>query len=101
VEIKKISNTLVKWKTNQTLDKELFKITNPETVFLTSYHKIRGPDGRFLEAMLSGLPLAKKTEVCSGDFYEIFHIHVDDWKNNNLIVNGGTVVESWSGEFST
>jgi hypothetical protein len=99
--IKKISNRKIRWEENLSDDKRIFKIEGPEPIYLTGYHKVRLDDGTFQEAHNCYLPFAKKEEYVdkNGDF-EIYHIHVDDWSNNHLIVNGGKVVESWSGEYS-
>jgi len=101
VPIVKISNRKIKWRENLSDDKKIFKIDGAEPIYLTGYHKVRLEDGTFQEAHNCYLPYAKKEEyVDETDCFEIFHIHVDDWSNNHLIVNGGKVVESWSGEYN-
>lgn len=101
VEVRKISKTVVKWSENPTLDKKVFKTPGYQPTFLTGWHRIRGEDGTFLQAYDCGFDIAKKEEICDEDgVFEIYHLHVDDWQNNHLVVNGGTVVESWSGIYT-
>jgi hypothetical protein len=98
IKIRKISKTVVKWTENPTLDKKVFKTPGYQPTYLTGWHRIRRQDGSFLQAYDCGFPVAKKEEICEpGDTFTIYHLNVDDWKNNHLVVNGGTVVESWSG----
>jgi hypothetical protein len=98
MKVRKISKTVVKWSENPTLDKKVFKTPGYQPTYLTGWHRIRRQDGSFLQAYDCGFPVAKKEEICEhGDTFTIYHLNVDDWKNNHLVVNGGTVVESWSG----
>jgi hypothetical protein len=102
VQIRKISKMVITWSKSMPADHWVFKIPGPDPVFLTCWHKIRRPDGTFLEACYCELPWAWKEEYVEEDgTFTIYHIHVDDWANNHLIVNGGQVVESWSGVYST
>jgi len=98
IKIRKISKTVVKWTENPTLDKKVFKTPGYQPTYLTGWHRIRRQDGSFLQAYDCGFPVAKKEEICEpGGTFTIYHLNVDDWKNNHLVVNGGTIVESWSG----
>ena len=98
----KTSHRKITWAENLSDDKRMFKIDGPEPIYLTGYHKVRLEDGTFQEAHNCYLPFAKKEEYLdeNGDF-EIYHLNVEDWSNNHLVVNGGKVVESWSGKYGT
>jgi hypothetical protein len=99
--IRKISKTVVKWSENPPLDKKVFKTPGYQPTYLTGWHRIRGEDGTFLQAYDCGFEVAKKEEICDEvGVFVIYHLHVDDWQNNHLVVNGGTVVESWSGIYT-
>jgi len=101
ISIRKISKMVITWSKTMPADHWVFKIPGPDPVFLTCWHKIRQPDGSFLEACYCELPWAWKEEYVEEDgTFTIYHIHVDDWTNNHLIVNDGHVVESWSGVYS-
>jgi len=63
--------------------------------YISSLHKIE--HGGMIEVYKLGLELAKKEELTTIGRYILYHLQVEDHENNNYIVNGGCVVESWNG----
>jgi len=66
-----------------------------ETVYISHWHQIL-INGRLICAKDAGLPLATEAEV--GSEFTYYHICLEDYERNHLVVNGNCVVESWSGQ---
>ena len=65
-----------------------------EDTYISAYHQIL-IDGKLVAAKDAGLELARESEV--GSEFTFYHLHVVDYENNHLVVNGNCIVESWSG----
>ena len=79
------------------------KLGATEDLFLSYWHQVKCDDGVMRPVAVSHVLLAVKEEVCDdeSDSHTLFHVCVEDWKNNHLLVNGGCVVESWPGSIET
>jgi hypothetical protein len=66
-----------------------------ETVYISHWHQIL-INSRLICAKDAGLPLATEAEV--GSEFTYYHICLEDYERNHLVVNGNCVVESWSGQ---
>ena len=58
-------------------------------------------DNKLYTPCNSDLRFATKEEICNeyGE-YELFNIQIENYETNYLIVNNGTIVESWDGKYS-
>jgi len=65
-----------------------------EDTYISAYHQIL-IDGKLVAAKDAGLELARESEV--GSEFTFYHLHVVNYQENHLVVNGNCIVESWSG----
>lgn len=108
VKILEISHDLVVWEEQQPIEnKILFKIPAGKLgassdTFLTFWHKILHQEGEFAgqwrTAAASRIPKAKKEEIspANTDSYSLYNLRLED--DEPFVVNGGAIVESWSGK---
>lgn len=122
-KIIKIKKWTVKWNSLQHLDCKMYKIDGKNTInllesqqsnkmklfprrlndlkhpatYISHWHKVL-KDDKLVYTSDINLPYATKEEICDSDgTYELYHIHINDYKNNHLVINNGIIVESWDG----
>ena len=122
-KIIKIKKWTVKWNSLQHLDSQMYKIDGTNTknllesqqsnkmklfprrlndlkhpaTYISHWHKVLKDDKLVYTGDIN-LPYATKEEICDSDStYELYHIQINDYKNNHLVINNGIIVESWDG----
>jgi hypothetical protein len=122
-KIIKIKKWTVKWNSLQHLDSKMYKIDGTNTInllnsqqsnkmklfpkrlndlkhpatYISHWHKVLKNDKLVYIGNIN-LPYATKEEICDPDgTYELYHIQINDYKNNHLVINNGIIVESWDG----
>jgi hypothetical protein len=94
----------IEWTENIAASDLVYKVANgvlgaEKPLYISAYHRILY-NGEMETANAANLPLAKKEEVCEPDgFYTYYNVMVENHTMNNLVVNGGVVVESWDGKY--
>ena len=109
-KIVETSKDVIVWEDEQSIENKIvFKIPAGRLgatadTFLSFWHRILHQDGEFAgewrTAAASRIPKAKKDEICPGDgqtTYELYNLHLEN-QTDTFVVNGGVVVESWSGK---
>ena len=69
-------------------------------IFITRYHRFLDPvSWRLRLPYIAGLTLAKRSEIVrpNSNTYVLYHIRLEN-THDNIVVNGGCVVESWKNE---
>ena len=70
-------------------------------VYISRHHKILSESG-FIKAHEANLKLAHKSEFTNkAGMYFLYNLQLEDHTNNHLVINGGTIVESWDGKMET
>jgi hypothetical protein len=71
-------------------------------VYISRHHKIMTENGEMVKAHEANLKLAPKSEFTNEmGLYYLYNLQLEDYANNHLVVNGGTIVESWDGFLET
>jgi hypothetical protein len=100
VQVVKTVSWDIKWSENATNESNtVYKIPAAilgcdEDTYISAYHQIL-IDGQLVAAKDAGLELAQESEV--GSEFTFYHLHVVNYEENHLVVNGNCIVESWSG----
>jgi hypothetical protein len=108
-KVTEISKDVIVWEDEQKIENKIvFKIPAGRLgatvdTFLSFWHRILHQDGEFTgewrTAAASRIPKAKKDEICKSEqtTYELYNLHLEN-QTDTFVVNGGVVVESWSGK---
>jgi len=72
-----------------------------EDIYISAFHKILVNNFEMVEAYQLGLPKATKNEIAPRGTYTLCHIHLEDYFENNFIIGGNCIVESWDGNLIT
>jgi hypothetical protein len=104
-KVLEVGHWVVPWEAKTHMNnKAMFRVEKgtlgaEENVYLSYWHQVRCADGVMRPAAASRLPRAKKEEICEpgSSVYHLYHVCVEDYATSHLIVNGGCIVESWSG----
>jgi hypothetical protein len=103
VRIKRMTKSRNQYNYTSLSNASVFKIASgnmgsTSNLYVSKHHKIKQSDGSFVKAYKLNLPIATKSEICDrlGN-YILYNIQLENHKENNLVVNGGCIVESWNG----
>jgi len=99
VKVLKVGKWLCEEKT-KTPEQIMYKIPKgfldaKADVFLSKLHKVVYKGWLRYPATV-GLELAQESEYAKNGKYVLYHLKVEDGRNNYLVVNGGCLIESWT-----
>jgi hypothetical protein len=111
VKIIKAHSWNVNWNDKISEESQVYVIENNKNkTYISAYHKLKNTkidsskkikfiNNEMVQACDIGLKHATKEEICDENgIYQLYNIQVENHERNHLIVNGGTIVESWDGK---